>query len=227
MAVIVGVVVVPFFVWNPHTFFANCLAFPLGLSGVNSPAASPLPGHLLTSLVPSAHRVLLVGLVVVGTPFLVWWLRRRPPRDVADVCRLTAVVAIVVMCVAPATRVGYVVYPVNLLLWSWLLTPVAPNAEGTDVEVPLGVEPLDATAQVAPVLDPRRASAEVGDLEQPQRERRRRRGRRGRDDAGLPVERVAPALLEEDLVAAARGHARRDHGPPECDEVGAVEAEQP
>lgn len=154
MAVIVGVVVIPFFVWNPHTFYENVLAFPLGLSGVSSPAASPLPGHLLTSLVPSAHRVLLVGLAVVGTPFLAWWLWRRPPRDVADVCRLTAVIAIVVMCVAPATRIGYVVYPVNLLLWSWLLTPVAPNAEGTDVEVPLGVEPLDATAQVAPVLEP-------------------------------------------------------------------------
>ena len=98
--------------------------------------------------------MLLVGLVVVGTPFLAWWLWRRPPRDVAACCRLTAVIAIVVMCVAPATRVGYVVYPVNLLVWSWLLTPVAPNAEGTDVEVPLGVEPLDATAQVAPVLEP-------------------------------------------------------------------------
>ena len=24
------------------------------------------------------------------------------------------------MCLAPATRVGYVVYPVNLLVWSWL-----------------------------------------------------------------------------------------------------------
>jgi hypothetical protein len=123
MAVIVVVVVVPFFVWNPHTFYENVIAFPLGLSGIDSPAASPLPGHLLVTLVPSVHRVLLVGLAVVGLPLLAWWLWRRPPRDVADVCRLTAVIAIVVMCVAPATRVGYVVYPVNLLVWSWLYTP--------------------------------------------------------------------------------------------------------
>jgi len=74
-------------------------------------------------VVPGAHRVLLVGLVLVGGPLLAWWSWRRPPTDAAGVCRLTAVVAIVVMCVAPATRVGYVVYPVNLLVWSWLLTP--------------------------------------------------------------------------------------------------------
>jgi hypothetical protein len=124
-AAIVAAFVVPFAVWGPRTFFVNTVAFPLGLSGVNSPAASPLPGHVIAALVPAARRVLLVGLVIVGTPILLWWLRRRPPGDVSSACRLTAVVAIVVMCVAPATRTGYVVYPLNLLLWSWLLEPGA------------------------------------------------------------------------------------------------------
>lgn len=119
---IVLAVLVPFAAWGPHVFFENTIAFPLGLSGVNSPAASPLPGHIVVSLLPSAERVLLVGLVIVGSPILVWWLARRPPRSVAAACRLTAVVTIVVMCVAPATRVGYVVYPVNFLVWSWLFT---------------------------------------------------------------------------------------------------------
>ena len=138
MGAIVAVAVIPFALWNPHTFLANTIEFPLGLSGVDSPAASPLPGHIVASLVPGAHRVLLVGLVVLGTPFLAWWLWRRPPRDAPGVLRLTAVIAIVVMCVAPATRVGYVVYPVNLLLWSWLLTPIAatprlePSASSTE-----------------------------------------------------------------------------------------------
>ncbi len=154
MAVIVAVVVIPFFVWDPHTFYENVLAFPLGLSGVNSPAASPLPGHLLVSLVPAAHRVLLVGLAVVGTPFLAWWLWRRPPRDVADVCRLTAVIAIVVMCVAPATRVGYVVYPVNLLLWSWLFTPVGPTSAAPGSEDRSSPEPVPAVARAIPARAP-------------------------------------------------------------------------
>lgn len=136
VAGIVLAVLVPFAVWQPHTFLANTIEFPLGLSGVNSPAASPLPGHVLVSVVPSAQRVLLVALVIVGAPLLVWWLRRRAPADVAAACRLTAVVAIIVMCVAPATRVGYVVYPVNLLVWSWLLTPGTPS----DVPGTLAVE---------------------------------------------------------------------------------------
>jgi len=141
MAGIVAVVVVPFFVWNPHTFYENVVAFPLGLSGIDSPAASPLPGHLLVTLVPSVHRVLLVGLIVVGVPFLAWWLWRRPPSDVADVCRLTAVIAIVVMCVAPATRVGYVVYPVNLLVWSWLFTSPVRRAEAAPAPDEVGGTP--------------------------------------------------------------------------------------
>jgi hypothetical protein len=126
---IIAIFVIPFAAWGPRTFLVNTVAFPLGLSGVNSPAASPLPGHVIASLLPAARRVLLVGLVIVGTPILVWWLRRRPPRDVAAACRLTAVVAIVVMCVAPATRVGYVVYPINLLVWSWLLAPTTEPTE--------------------------------------------------------------------------------------------------
>jgi len=130
MASIVGVVLVPFLAWDPRTFLANCLEFPLGLSPINSPAADPLPGHLLTVLVPGAHRVLLVGLVVVGAPVLVWWLRRHPPGDVASVCRQFAVVAIVVMCVAPETRVGYVVYPVNLLAWAWMLDAPLGGGDG-------------------------------------------------------------------------------------------------
>jgi hypothetical protein len=132
-AAIVAAFVIPFAVWGPRTFLVNTVAFPLGLSGVDSPAASPLPGHVIAALVPAARRVLLVGLVIVGTPILVWWLRRRPPGDVASACRLTAVVAIVVMCVAPATRVGYVVYPLNLLVWSWLLTPESGPTGGTGV----------------------------------------------------------------------------------------------
>jgi hypothetical protein len=140
MAAIVAVFVIPFAIWDPRTFLSNTIEFPLGLSGVDSPAASPLPGHIIVSLFPATHRILLVVLVLVGGPFLAWWLWRRPPRDVAGVCRLTAVIAIVVMCSAPATRIGYVVYPVNLLVWSWLLTAPATPSAGGDAEGAMAVE---------------------------------------------------------------------------------------
>jgi hypothetical protein len=141
MAAIVAVFVIPFAIWDPRTFFANTIEFPLGLSGVDSPAASPLPGHIIVSVFPATHRILLVVLVLIGLPFLGWWLWRRPPTDVAGVCRLTAVIAIVVMCSAPATRIGYVVYPVNLLVWSWMLTtPAAAAPSGGDAAGSLGAE---------------------------------------------------------------------------------------
>lgn len=124
---IVAAVLVPFAVWRPGTFFANTIAFPLGLSGVNSPAASPLPGHVLVTIAPALSKVLLSGLVVIGSPVLAWWLWRHPPKNVPSALRLTAVLDIVVMCVAPATRVGYVVYPVNLLMWAWMLERRGPG----------------------------------------------------------------------------------------------------
>ena len=46
MLVVAGPVVVPFALRGPWAFFDNVVLFPLGLSGVTSPAASPLPGHL-------------------------------------------------------------------------------------------------------------------------------------------------------------------------------------
>jgi hypothetical protein len=163
MAAIVAVVLIPFCVWNPRTFLANTIEFPLGLSGVDSPAASPLPGHILSALVPGLHRVLLVGLVVVGGPVLAWWLWCRPPTDAPGVLRLTAVIAIVVMCVAPATRVGYIVYPVNLLVWSWLLTPpdarLAPDPTADHASAPTSASRKDppATAYAPSTADAARA----------------------------------------------------------------------
>ena len=48
--VIVAVTTVPFVVRAPAAFMSNVFAFPLGFAGVTSPAASALPGHILTTL---------------------------------------------------------------------------------------------------------------------------------------------------------------------------------
>jgi len=47
---IVVVTVTPFAIRAPWAFMSNVFAFPLGLTGVASPAASALPGHILTTL---------------------------------------------------------------------------------------------------------------------------------------------------------------------------------
>jgi hypothetical protein len=132
MLVVAGPVVIPYALRGPWAFFDNVLLFPLGLSGVTSPAASPLPGHLLVSAFPFLHRILPVTVGLVGGMLLVWYLYRRPPRTVAQVCKVGGVVMGVVTLLAPATRIGYLLYPINFFVWSYLFADPTPRDEWAD-----------------------------------------------------------------------------------------------
>ena len=121
MLVVAGPVVVPFILRNPHAFFVNVILFPLGLAGVASPAASPLPGHLLVSAFPSLHRVLPLTVALVGGIILLRHLIRHPPRTTAEATSLAGWVMLVAIVFAPATRIGYLLYPINFFVWAHLL----------------------------------------------------------------------------------------------------------
>jgi hypothetical protein len=121
MLVVAGPVVVPFVLRNAQAFVENVILFPLGLSGVASPAASALPGHILVTLFPSLHRVLPVVVGGLGTAVLVVHLVRRTPSTASQVTALAGWVMLVAFVMAPATRVGYLIYPVNFFAWSFLL----------------------------------------------------------------------------------------------------------
>lgn len=121
MLVVAGPVVVPFILRNPHTFFANVILFPLGLAGVASPAASPLPGHLLVTAFPSLHRVLPLTVALVGGLILLRHLMRHPPRTAAEATSLAGWVMLVAVLFAPATRIGYLLYPIDFFVWSSML----------------------------------------------------------------------------------------------------------
>jgi hypothetical protein len=127
---IVLVTVVPFVARSPWAFMSNVFAFPLGLSGVASPAASPLPGHLLTTLwAPLGHVLAPLALVICGY-YGARYARRHWPLDLPRLLGLMSIAFAVMICVASATRLGYVIYPLNFALWSWVtqeqeaLTPV-------------------------------------------------------------------------------------------------------
>lgn len=147
MALGIGVVllpsVLPFVVNNADAFFQNVVLYPLGLAGVASPAASPFPGHLLVSAVPSLHKVLPLVVVVVGGALLLRHLRRHPPGSPAAVCALAGWVMTAAILLAPATRVGYLLYPVNYFVWSFMFRRVDETAP-----VP-GVLPAEAAAVTA------------------------------------------------------------------------------
>jgi hypothetical protein len=141
MLVVAGPVVVPFALSGPWAFFDNVVLFPLGLSGVNSPAASPLPGHLLVSAFPFLHRILPLAVGLVGGVLLAWYLYRRPPRTAAQVCKVGGVVMGVITLLAPATRIGYLLYPINFFVWSYLFAEPAPREEPSEPsEHAIGVE---------------------------------------------------------------------------------------
>jgi glycosyl transferase family 87 len=130
MLVVAGPVVVPFALRGPWAFFDNVVLFPLGLSGVTSPAASPLPGHLLVVAFPFLHRVLPLSVGLVGGALLAWHLYRRPPQTASQVCSLGGVVMAVIILLAPATRIGYLLYPINFFVWSYLLSEPDPHGGG-------------------------------------------------------------------------------------------------
>jgi hypothetical protein len=96
------------------------ILFPLGLSGVASPAASPLSGHLLVDAFPVLHHVLPIVASALGGTVLLRLLIRRPPTTPAAVSKVAAWVMLIATLVAPATRIGYLIYPINFFVWSFM-----------------------------------------------------------------------------------------------------------
>ncbi|HVB50845.1 MAG TPA: glycosyltransferase 87 family protein [Acidimicrobiales bacterium] len=115
---IVLVTTVPFVIRAPAAFMANVFAFPLGLAGVSSPAASALPGHILTTWIPLLGHVLAPVSFLIGGYFVTKYVNRHWPLSLSQLLGLMSVIFALMMCVASATRIGYIIYPLNFALWS-------------------------------------------------------------------------------------------------------------
>lgn len=98
----------------------NVLVFPFGAGLVTSPAASPLPGHLLATAVPGGRSLALGLLLATGAGFGVVLLR-RPPRTAAAASVVCGAGLLAATLLLPATRFGYLLYPAAFLLWSGAL----------------------------------------------------------------------------------------------------------
>jgi hypothetical protein len=130
-AMVVGASVIPAFIVNPTTFIANVVAFPLGLSHVASPAASPLPGHLLATWSPTLGHLLVAAsfLGVVGVAAV--FARRRWPLSLRDALLIVALGTFVMILSASATRSGYLIYPLEMGVWAFAAAPL--NEEDPEV----------------------------------------------------------------------------------------------
>jgi hypothetical protein len=125
---------------NPYSFLQNTVLFPLGLSKHKTPAASPLPGHLLANTGMTGHWIAVGLLVAAGLAFAVS-LIVRPPLDARAAAWRLAIGLTAMFTLAPATRWGYFVYPLALVGWTVLTRPPAAAepepAEPADERPPL------------------------------------------------------------------------------------------
>lgn len=120
--------IVPFALWDVDAFVEDAILFPLGLGQGESAAATPTLGSLLVDLFPSSRTavtVLLVAAIAIVVAFLLF--RGRGP-SLSQACARAAGAFFAAIALAPAARVGYLVYPVNLIVWAIAFRP--PSAEG-------------------------------------------------------------------------------------------------
>ena len=106
---------------DPASFFDNVVRFPLGLTRVHSPAASPLLGQILVSADPRHKVAITAALVVAGAVIVAVGFLRYRPRTPAAAARFTGFAMALATVLAPATRFGYLIYPVNLFIWAYVL----------------------------------------------------------------------------------------------------------
>ena len=121
MLVVAVPAIFPFVLRGPIALVDDVVLFPLGLSAIPSTAASALPGHVLVSAFPSLSRILPVSVGLLVALGLGRRLYRHTPRTMAEVCTIAGVVMSVLILLAPNPRVGYLLYPINFLVWGYLL----------------------------------------------------------------------------------------------------------
>ena len=100
----------------PDATAVNAVLFPLGLTRRRTPAASPLPGHLLATAGPAGQWAAF-ALLAAAALGVAGWLAVRSPRDTRAATVRLAVALTAACTLAPAARWGYYGYPLALLGW--------------------------------------------------------------------------------------------------------------
>jgi hypothetical protein len=110
------VAMAPALLTRPSGFLQNTVLFPLGATRQHTPAASPLPGHLLAGTGSAGHAA-AIGLLIAAGLAVAASLVVRPPADTGAATWRLAIGLTLLFALAPAARFGYFAYPVALLGW--------------------------------------------------------------------------------------------------------------
>lgn len=116
---------------QPASVVSNTILFPLGLTKIKSPAATPLPGHLMAESWSWGHYA-AIGLILLAGLAIAVWLVVAPPQDERAAGWRLVIGVTLMFAFAPASRFGYIVYPLGLA--AWLLLSSFPS--GAPVLVP-------------------------------------------------------------------------------------------
>jgi hypothetical protein len=111
---------------QPSSVASNTILFPLGLTKVQSPAATPLPGHLLAEAGTWGHYA-AIGVLLLAGLAIAAWLVVSPPRDERAAGWRLVVGVTLMFAFAPASRFGYIVYPLGLAAWLLLSSLPSPG----------------------------------------------------------------------------------------------------
>jgi len=138
VAAVLAAAMAPAALAHPWAFLQNTVLFPLGLTKHKTPAASPLPGHLLAMTGMAGHWAAVGLLIAAGLGFAVSLIVRPPTDPRAAAWRLALGLA-VMFTLAPATRWGYFVYPIGLVGWMLLTQPSSAGAQDKSGTTPIAV----------------------------------------------------------------------------------------
>jgi hypothetical protein len=146
-AVTILVSIVPFAAWDIDGFTTDAILFPLGYGQPADSEGLFTPGSALAAAFPEARWVIVLVLVVVAAVAIYLLARRRRLVSAADVARAAGILLLLMLLLAPRVRIAYFAFPLNLLVWSWLLPtrqPVASTPTPTPVVVGTGTGSVHA-----------------------------------------------------------------------------------
>ena len=133
--------IVPFALWDVEAFVEDAILFPLGLGQGDSAAATPTLGSLLIDLFPSSRTAVTVLLVAAIVIIVASLLFPEGGPSLSQACARAGGAFFAAIALAPAARVGYLIYPVNLIVWAIAFRPPSAGGRGGSGDGSSGNQP--------------------------------------------------------------------------------------
>jgi glycosyl transferase family 87 len=126
----------PFAAWDLGAFIEDAILFPLGASHGGSAAKTPTVGSLLLDLFPSHRGPITAILVVLILGVVALLLFSGRGSSMSQACMRAGGAFLFACAFAPAARIGYLVYPANLIAWAFAFARATAVREPTAAHAP-------------------------------------------------------------------------------------------